>query len=54
MMNSCLSMFGGAGSMMGWGMGGFMLIGLLILLLAGAALVKYLFFHPVSRSKDSI
>lgn len=53
MVNGCVSMFGGAGSMM-WGMGGFMLIGWLILLLAGVALVKYVFFHPWHRSGKSI
>lgn len=44
MMNYCFSIIGGYGSMM-WDMGLFMLITLLVLLLAGAALVKYLVFH---------
>jgi hypothetical protein len=44
MMNYCFSMIGGHGAMM-WGMGSFMLITLLVLLLVVAALVKFLFFH---------
>lgn len=44
MMNYCLSMIGGHGPMM-WVMGSLTLITLLVLLLAGAALTKYLFFH---------
>ncbi|MEO7030869.1 MAG: hypothetical protein ABI351_02025 [Herbaspirillum sp.] len=54
MMNGCLSTFGGVGSMMGWGMGGFMLVSWLVLLLAGAALIKYLFFRPSPRVKDAV
>jgi hypothetical protein len=42
MMNYCFSMIGGHNSMM-WGMGSFMLIALLVLLLVVAALAKYLF-----------
>jgi hypothetical protein len=44
MMSDCLSMIDGHGPVM-WVMGSFTLITLLVLLLAGAALAKYLFSH---------
>jgi hypothetical protein len=41
----CMSMMAGSGWMM-WGMGLFWVLVLIVLLLAAAALVKYLFFTP--------